>query len=145
MKRMPGLLCSPILSIAFLLSGCMFGALPEDDGYSPNNTMAKAADITSSRSTTINDLIANDEDWYFVSIAETGKNLSFNMTIGEPYSDLDLQLLDSSGSVLVTSAQKESTETINYAVTAIGDYYLRVFFTLANYNGTKYQLLWDLL
>jgi hypothetical protein len=54
--------------------------------------------------------------------------------------DIDIQLVDASGTVLATSNSISDDEYIDYTVVAGGTYYIRVYFGDA---GNRYQLWWD--
>jgi len=105
---------------------CAVSSCP--DIQEPNNTQATAGTIVSG--TTYKALIANstDNDYYKITLASSG-NIAISLTT-LPF-DYDLQLLNSAGTVVASSANGSTTsESINYAAAA-GTYTIRVF----GYNG----------
>jgi hypothetical protein len=76
------------------------GAFP--DRFEPNNTMATATDLASTPDCNLPDLTIHngtDEDFYRVVAPRTGQ-MTFQITLKGRVSDLDIQVLDESGSIL---------------------------------------------
>ena len=75
-----------------------------------------------------------DEDWFqFTTTDGSGQADSVAIAFTEAFGDLDLQLLDSSGQVLKTSAGILDGEQISLSGLAAGTYYVRVY----GYQGTQ--------
>jgi predicted RNA-binding protein with TRAM domain len=103
------------------------------DRFEANNTLATATNLGALGDRIENNLSihqSNNDDYHRFTATSTGTvnvGLAFTHALG----DVDLQLLDSGGAVLATSASTGSSETITRAVTAGQTYYVRVY----GFNG----------
>ena len=102
----------------------------QDDGYEENDLRGSAASIADG---SYADLMICDEDhdWYVVNAA--AGTLTATISFVHATSDLDLELFDSSGNRLESSAGTGDSETVEHNVTAPGDYYIHVF----AYSGAR--------
>jgi hypothetical protein len=102
----------------------------QDDGFEENDSRGSAAAIGDG---TYGDLMIcdNDHDWFVVS-ADPG-TLTASIAFTHATSDLDMELLDAAGTQLDSSTGSGDSETVEYAVTAQGDYYIHVF----PYSGAR--------
>lgn len=102
----------------------------QDDGFEENDSRSAAAALGDGSH---GDLMICDEDhdWYVVG-AGAG-TLTAAIYFAHAESDLDLELFDAAGNRLDSSAGTGDSETIEYAVTAAGDYYIHVF----AYSGAR--------
>ncbi|MBU6230430.1 MAG: pre-peptidase C-terminal domain-containing protein [Cyanobacteria bacterium REEB459] len=113
------------------------GALLMAPADNAGNTLAAARNIGALSSTqTFSDWVgsADTNDYYRFNLTQAS---SFNLTLNGLSADADVQLLNSSGTVLQSSVNAgTASETITRSLTA-GDYYVRVF----RYSGdTTYNL-----
>jgi hypothetical protein len=101
------------------------------DWAEPNNTLAAAPYLGRGGNLTWNNLAVStstDVDYLEFRLASPGTgtdavSIDFNHTLG----DLDVQLFDSNGRLLNTSAGTTDTESISLAGRAAGDYRLKVY------------------
>ncbi len=126
------------------LGGCYLPILePPDDGYEPNNSRGQAADINSSKGSTI-DLVSKNEDWFIIGPIAPGTRVVVQIDFNNDTCDLDLQFVDPSGSVLQTSASNvANSETTDAIVAAAGTYTIRVYVSSSLYSASSYTLLWN--
>ncbi|MHA1273216.1 MAG: PPC domain-containing protein [Promethearchaeota archaeon] len=96
-----------------------------DDSYEENDNFIDAKQLTAG---TYNNLKCFDDDWYYISVSE---NNNLNITIKYSYinGDLDLELYDSSQTLLDSSTSTTDDESISYDITSGngGNYYFRVY------------------
>jgi bacillolysin len=106
------------------------GGTSSQDTYEPNNTRTAAyGPITSN--TTYNSYIysSTDVDYYYFDIANTG---TIAVTLGNLAGDYDLYLYNTTGTQIGKSENGSTTsESISYAATATGRYYVGI----VGYNG----------
>jgi hypothetical protein len=95
------------------------------DALEENDSMGAAATITPGQRTGLN-TCTGDDDFYAVNLSAGDQiNATASFTNGE--GDIDVQLLDGSGTVLDAAETTANTESVSYTVSAAGTYYIRVF------------------
>lgn len=108
-----------------------------NDRFEPNNTKAAAKDLGTVRATSAVSsltLTARDVDFFKFSLATAGTAASdVLVTFDGALGDVDVDLLDSTGKTLGTSAGVASTERISLSGRAAGTYYLKVY----GYDGVS--------
>ncbi len=104
------------------------GAIPEDR-FEPNDTRANALEVAGSDS--LNGLSIHnsaDEDYFKIELQADGTAENFiAITFVDEIGDLDLQLLDSSGTVVDRSLSVTDNERISLDGVSQGVYYARVY------------------
>ncbi|MGL4421427.1 MAG: cadherin repeat domain-containing protein, partial [Gemmataceae bacterium] len=111
-----------------------------DDGYESNNTLATATDISGSEGSVFT-LQQYDDDWFKIAASPADDRriiASLNFTHAD--GDVDLQLTNTSGTVLTQSSGTGNSETIDFTVPAGGTYYLRTYY---GNTGNRYTLTWN--
>jgi Bacterial Ig domain/Dockerin type I domain/Bacterial pre-peptidase C-terminal domain len=113
------------------------------DGREPNDSAGAATALTSSDQTLAPLTIhANDVDYFRFTSASTG-NATINLSFTHVAGNLDLRLMDASGSVLATSATNADKESITFGLTRGSDYYVSVYSSV-NATNRSYVLQLDL-
>ena len=102
----------------------------QDDGFEENDSRSAGAALTDGSHTDLK-ICDEDHDWFKVT-ADPG-TLTASIYFTHATSDLDLELFDSAGNQLENSAGTGDSESVEYTVTAQGDYYIHVF----AYSGAK--------
>ncbi len=104
-------------------------AIPPD-ASEPNNSTATASELSGRDQSLSNRSIhtMSDIDFYRFSPASHGSAL-FSLQFSHAAGNIDLQLLNASGSVLAASTGTANTETIVWQVTRGATYFLRVYTT----------------
>ena len=107
------------------------GVLPAADGYEPNDTLATATPLTftAGQATVSNLTITSptDVDYFALDLASISTYTdAATITYNSNEYDLDLSLLDSQGSLLVSDLGSDGTATVSLADLLSGDYYLEV-------------------
>jgi Pregnancy-associated plasma protein-A/Secretion system C-terminal sorting domain/Fibronectin type III domain/Bacterial pre-peptidase C-terminal domain len=97
------------------------------DSYESNETLAAAKPITLNTNNTAKICTATDIDWYsFSTTTTTGTRVRINLSTLP--ADYDLELYNSAGSLLLSSAAAGTTsEQIIYNATTTGSYRVKVF------------------
>ena len=117
---------------------------PGDDNYEENDDMASAYDLPYNGTwlSTIDGYgIQADDDWYAI-FARAGDTITIDCVFSHSEGNIDVFLIDSTGSVLTGSTSVTDNEHIEYDIlTTTGIFYILV--TYAN-AGNSYDLLWDL-
>jgi hypothetical protein len=115
-----------------------------DDNYEPNNIMSQAYDLSSDEQTwlsTIDGLgVQYDDDWYQIDVTPGFERVNVDLQFTHANGDIDLALLNASGTPLAVSESTTDDEHIDYTVPASGTYYIGVYFGNA---GNTYDLWWD--
>ncbi|MFZ4640777.1 MAG: pre-peptidase C-terminal domain-containing protein [Nodosilinea sp.] len=105
------------------------------------NTLGTARNIgTLSSTQTFSDFVgsADTNDYYLFNLAQAS---SFNLTLNGLSANADVQLLNSSGTVLQSSTNAgTAAESITSQSLTAGNYYVRVFPNSASTNNTNYSL-----
>lgn len=114
------------------------------DSFESNNSLATAKSLNLSQAfsefpqLTIHQ--TTDQDWYSFQLTEEGRAGHFiSIDFENRTGDIDVQLLNSTGTVLRSSATAQNQERISLAGLSAGIYFVRVF---GNQNATQpnYQL-----
>jgi hypothetical protein len=103
--------------------------LPADDSHENNDSFGAASNLgTLTTTTTLQNLVLNDEDWYRFTISGTGGS-SNSITVSFLHSrgDVDVVLYNSVNSRLSYSAGTTDTETLSLNGLSPGTYYLQVY------------------
>jgi hypothetical protein len=115
-----------------------------DDNYEENDAYISAYDISTHKNEWLRNLngygVQMDEDWYEISIEPGYEQLIVNLTFGHKIDDLDLEIYDSTGTLVTGSASSTDNEQIDYIVPSAGIYYIRVY---GNNIGNEYDLRWN--
>lgn len=95
------------------------------DSFEENDTQGTAAPLASGSHGNLN-TCETDEDFYAITL-QANEDLTVDATFSNAEGDIDLELLDSSGTVVTDSASASDDESITYTAPASGTYFLRVF------------------
>ncbi len=95
------------------------------DTYEPNNTQALGASLTSGTYANLTSCVM-DDDFYTIPITN-GSPFVANVTFVDAEGDIDVELLDPSGTIAASSASATDNEQINYTPTVSGNFSLRVY------------------
>ncbi|HEC37719.1 hypothetical protein LCGC14_0720300 [marine sediment metagenome] len=95
-----------------------------DDIYEDNDDFNNATPISAGY---YSNLMAADEDWYNLSV-RADERISISILFTHVNGDLDLDLYDSSQTLLVSSITATDNETIYFDVATSGNYYIRVYY-----------------
>ncbi len=135
-----------------LLAGISFNASAiAEDPYEVNNTLFTATDLSLYQAVPLSTIAGQgaswDEDWYMIYVNSGSNRVQVDLQFLNTDADLDLELYDSSGVLLIESTSATDNEYIEYDVAPTGGtYYIRVItYTLAGglYNGAAYDLQWN--
>jgi len=102
----------------------------DDDQYEDNDSLYNAADIMPRFYNAT--LKCNDEDWYKMWV-QPGQSIQVIINFPNAIGDLDLELYDSSGNLLSSSAGNTDKEKITYTSYISSYYYIKVY----GYNNAK--------
>ena len=94
-----------------------------DDAFEPNDSTMAAASI--STGTTMAETCPNNDDYYAL-MGTSGDTVSVTLTITDPTVDLDLEMLDNTGSYMTGSFGSTSTESMMSTFPAAGLVYVHV-------------------
>jgi len=101
-----------------------------DDSYEENDTRATARNLgTLTGSTTLSNLVmADGADYYSFTITSAATSAhSITMNFTHSQGDLDLRLLNSSGTILKRSEGVSNTETVSLSGLAAGTYFIQAY------------------
>ena len=100
------------------------------DRFEPNDTLAAARNLGAAGDRVFPDLnihAANNDDYYRITTTGSG-DLTVSLNFTHAFGDVDMQLLDSAGTVLATSASTGNSESITRTGVTNGQvYYVRVY------------------
>jgi hypothetical protein len=83
----------------------------------------------------------HDDDWFRITVDSGYERLKVSLLFSHAEGDIDLELINPSGTVLNRSNSSTDNETIDYTVpNGGGTYYLRVYYGNA---GNTYDIWWD--
>ncbi len=120
---------------------------PSEDNYEENDTLATAHYPGYNWERTwlsgIDGVgIAKDEDWYEIDVSPAGyERILVDLQFTHADGDIDLELYDSSGTLLASSDSTTDDESIDYTASSTGSYYLKVYSD--SNSGNTYDLWWD--
>ena len=119
----------------------------EDDAYEENDSRATAFwpgfNWNDAWLTAVEGVgIQRDEDWYRIHIDPGFLQIEIDLLFDDAQGDLDLELVDSAGSVLDSAASVTDNERIAHEVPSAGDYYLRVY-GFSSPSNDIYDLRWQ--
>ena len=111
----------------------------EDDQFEENDQQSSAAPLY--EFTYYYDLIvlADDDDWYAMTLS--ADSLSIKCLFTHANGDINMDLVDSEGTILATSQGTADNEQINYIVDVLGTYYIHVY--LDSGTSNTYTFWWD--
>jgi len=117
------------------------------DRYEENDTRETAYDLSFRRQSWLNTIdgygFQEDDDWYEIGVEPGFERIQIDLRFSHADGDVNLQLVDSLGYILISSATVSDNEFIDYTVSAgAGIYYLRVH---GDGAGNPYTLWWDAL
>ena len=117
-----------------------------DDAYEENDTRLAAyhpgfnweqTDLSSISGSGIQ----SDQDWYEIDVSPTGfERVLVDATFRHADGDIDIQLYNSSGTLLKGAYSVTDNETLSHQVPTTGSYFIRVFY---GNRGNPYDLSWD--
>jgi len=117
-----------------------------DDNYEPNNSIESAYDLTSDEWTWLSTIdgygVLADDDWYEIYVTSGEERVVVDLRFTHADGDIDLALVDASGTTLATSASTTDEEYIDFTVPASGKYYIKVYLYSGN-AGNTYDFWWD--
>ena len=108
-----------------------------DDGYEENDTRATAYDWSSGEGIPIF-AQQDDDDWYRISLSALRVLVNCRFTHAE--GDIDIQLVNSSGTVVAQSTSNTDNEHIDFIAPSFDIYYIRVYM---GDQCNRYRLSWD--
>ena len=110
-----------------------------DDQFEENDEQSSAAPLY--EFTYYNNLyvFAGDDDWY--SMYLSADSLSIKCIFTHANGDINMDLVDSEGTVLASSQGTADNEQINYIVDELDTYYVHVY--LASGTSNTYTFWWD--
>ena len=120
-----------------------FYSVPPDDAYEENDSRATAYYIGSgdNRLTELEgEGVQLDDDWYRIEVGNGFERVVAECTFSHADGDVDLRLVDSTGTTLAQSRSTDDNEEIDHVVPSGGTYYLQVFY---GDEGNVYDLWWD--
>ena len=84
----------------------------------------------------------DDEDWYRLSL-DAGDTVTVDVEFSHAEGDIDMRLLDSAGTPLVSSTSGTDDESVEYTVESSGTYFIRVylFADRGSSIGNEYDIL----
>lgn len=114
-----------------------------NDAYEPNNSRTAAYYHLANERTWLSTLLGlgvqSDEDWYQIYV--NNDRLVVDCRFTHANGDIDIQVTDSSGTVVATSNSTTDNEFIDYAPPSSWEiYYIRVY---GEGKGNFYDLFWD--
>ena len=110
-----------------------------DDQYEENDTRGTAYDWSGGEGTWIT-AKQNDDDWYRIAVTSGYERVLVDCRFTDADGDIDIQLFDSGGGLLASSASTSDDEYIDHVVPSGGTYYIRVYYDDA---CNTYHLWWD--
>ncbi len=128
--------------------GNSVAALPAaDDAYEENDVLSAAWYLNGWERTWLSAISglgeAADDDWYKIEVNPSAyRRLQAELHFTHANGDIDLELYDAAGMQLASSNSSTNDEAIDYTVSAMGFYYLRVYPVGSN-HGNSYDLWWD--
>ena len=113
-----------------------------DDSNEPDDSRSSATTLPSGRwlSSISGRGVQYDDDWYRITVPAGRPRVKVDLRFTDSDGDIDLQLWDSSGSVLDRSSSTDDNEEIDFVVPSGGDYFLRVYY---DDHGNTYDLRWE--
>ncbi len=105
---------------------------PGDDIFEANNTRAVAKDLSNLRTSPLKtwqnlSITAGDNDWFKFNLPSRGTANDFvSVTFNHSLGDVDLELYNSSGTRILSSAGTSNSERISLEEQTSGDYFVRV-------------------
>jgi len=114
-------------------------ACPEDAVASADLATAMAAAPTVPANYPDTALCENTEDWFKIPLG-AGEFTNIRVELNNKFGNIDIELVDSNGATVATSATDTNLESIDYMATTAGDYFLRVF----SRNGVFIRNIYDL-
>jgi len=116
-----------------------------DDAYEENNTLATAYDLAILEQTWLSTIdgmaIQRDSDWYKINIdPSTYKRVKIDCQFTHADGDIDIELYDSSGNLLISASGETDNEYIDFTVSGSGTHYIKVYY---GNQGNTYDLWWD--
>jgi hypothetical protein len=118
-------------------------ALPVDDAYVDNDTLATAHDfgLLSSGTTSSSNLKATDNDWYKIYVNGTGVNLEVDLSFIHTDLNLYMEFYDASGNLIETVDTNNNIEEIRHVVATPGSYFVRVYHLDGTLGVSPYSIV----
>jgi hypothetical protein len=136
-----------ILALVILFSAPLFvsGIACAEDAYEENDTLESAwhpgySWVRTWLSTIGGFGVQADDDWYQIDVDPGSVRLQVDCRFTHADGDIDIDLYDSSGILLVSSISADDNEFIDYTISSGGTYYIRIYYGNA---GNTYDLRWD--
>jgi hypothetical protein len=117
---------------------------PTDDSYEPDNSLLAPHDLSAYEGEWLNTIdgpgVQRDEDWHRVEIPATDKRLVVDLSFAHADGDVNLQVVNASGEVWISSESTTDDEHVDTVLPWEGPWYLRVY---GDNAGNTYDLRWD--
>jgi len=115
-----------------------------EDNYEENDSLSQAYSLPLVDQQLLSEIdglaTMTDEDWYSLVISDDSLGLTADVIFSHSEGDIDVELYDAQGSMVVRADSEDDNETINYsAPLPAGTYYLRVY---GPFIGQSYDLYW---
>ncbi len=115
-----------------------------DDFYEENDAWNQAWDLSNVEDIWLGSLysgegIQGDDDWYMIDVEMEEGHLIVEINFDNFEGNIDLELYDSSQSLLASSNTRDNYEFVDYEFDSSGTYYIRVF---GENKGNWYNLKW---
>ncbi|MFX1479011.1 MAG: pre-peptidase C-terminal domain-containing protein [Promethearchaeota archaeon] len=115
-----------------------------DDNYEENDDYISAYDLSGDKNVWLNTIdgygVQFDDDWYEFTIDPDYTQLIADLTFTHIADNLDLEIYDSTGTLIIASTSSTDNEHIDYVLPFSGTYYIRVY---GNDIGNEYNLRWN--
>lgn len=113
-----------------------------DDSYEPNDFRSSAYSLSSYDDYWLSEIYGSgvqyDDDYYSMYL-RSGDRVEFDLRFIDNDGDIDLQIIDSSGSVVASSASTSNDEYIVIEVLRSGTFYARIYY---GDRGNSYDFRW---
>ena len=111
----------------------------DDDKFEENDQQSEAAPLI--EYTYYNDLFvsAHDDDWYSMTLS--ADSLSIACDFIHSNGDINMDLVDKSGTILASSKSLTDNERIHFIVNHLDTYYIHIYMSSGNSN--TYTFWWD--
>ncbi len=119
-------------------------ALPSDDNYEENDTLATAYDLSTMETVWLSTIdgygIQSDSDWYQIDVTPGDLEVIVDAQFAHSEGDINIALYDSAGIMISSSESTTDDEYIDIVVPVGGTYYIEVYY---GDQGNQYDLRWD--
>jgi hypothetical protein len=117
---------------------------PSDDNYEENDADTTAYDLTANENIWLSTIDGNgiqyDDDWYEIYVDAGNENVYIELLFSHALGNIDLELINSSLSLIAASTSATDNEYIDVIVPSEGTYYIYIE---GNNAGNTYDLMWE--